>query len=185
MPAVFNQARQVPGRNDLVVCLGSGHSPGNVGAILLVDRHKGKQSPEAMTALTPGSLPKGNWGLRQLRNGRWLIDVYGPWYCDPSPLADAAHDRAGRQVLPRFLQSGQALERLRPATASICSMFSATACRSTPIRTSPASRRGVFEPRPAPPAIPATRRPTGRTPNEATVVVSDVYQGLDGVAPGP
>ncbi len=45
-----------------------------------------------MTVLTPGSLPKGNWGLRQFRNGRWLIDVYGPWYCDPSPLCDPAHD---------------------------------------------------------------------------------------------
>ena len=43
-PPVFNQARHVPGRNNLVVCLGAGHCPGNMGAILLVDLHKNKRT---------------------------------------------------------------------------------------------------------------------------------------------
>ena len=43
---VFNQAKQVPGRDNLVVCLGAAHAPGNMGAILLVDRHKNKRSDE-------------------------------------------------------------------------------------------------------------------------------------------
>ena len=89
-PPVYNQPRHVPGCNNLVVCLGAGHSPGNAGAILLVDLHKDKRSEKAMTALTPGCVPKGNWGLREYRNGRWIADIYGPWYCDPYPLADPA-----------------------------------------------------------------------------------------------
>ena len=87
-PGVFSQAKQVPGRDHLVVCLGTSHAPGNIGAILLIDRHQNKRSDAAMQVLTPGCVPKGNWGLRQFRNGRWLMDIYGPWYCDPFPLAD-------------------------------------------------------------------------------------------------
>ena len=93
-PPVFNQAKQVPGRDNLLVCLGAAHAPGNMGAILLIDRHKDKRSDMAMTALTPGSVPKGNWGLRQFRNGRWIMDIYGPWYCDPFPLAGPAGEPA-------------------------------------------------------------------------------------------
>jgi hypothetical protein len=75
VPPVFNQARHVPGRNDLIVCLGAGHAPGNVGAIVLVDLHKSKRTEKAMNVLTPGSLPKGNWALRQYRNGQWIVDI--------------------------------------------------------------------------------------------------------------
>ena len=110
-PPVFNQAQQVPGRDNLVVCLGAAHAPGNMGAILLIDRHKNKRSETAMTVLTPGCVPKGNWGLRQFRNGRWIMDIYGPWYCDPFPLSDPARRAGCRQVLPGLLQSGRHVER--------------------------------------------------------------------------
>ncbi len=91
-PPVFNQAKQVPGRNNLVVCLGAGHCPGNVGAILLVDLHKDKRTPAAMTALTPDCVPKGNWGLRQFRNGRWIARHLRPVVL----RSDAAVGRRGR-----------------------------------------------------------------------------------------
>ena len=220
-PAVFNQARHVPGRNDLVVCLGSGHSPGNVGAIVLVDLHKDKRTEEAMNVLTPGSLPKGNWGLRQFRNGRWIVDIYGPWYCDPFPLTD-------------------------PASASVAGKFFLVSCNPTgewndpagfglylldvfgnrvPIYSDPAIscfQARPMEPRAVPPALsgasqvaaslgdashgekktapkvvaslrdathddePTASRSDAATLNAttATVLVTDVYQGLDGVAPG-
>jgi Hydrazine synthase alpha subunit middle domain len=193
-PAVLNQARQVPGRNDLVVCLGSGHSPGNVGAIILVDLHKDKRFEEAMNVLTPGSLPKGNWGLRQFRNGRWIVDIYGPWYCDPFPLTD-------------------------PASASVAGKFFLVSCNPTgewndpagfglylldvfgnrvPIYRDPAIscfQARPLEPRTVPPAlsgasekvaaskVDAPQADASRS-DAATVLVTDVYQGLDGVAPG-
>jgi hypothetical protein len=183
MPAVLNQARQVPGRNDLIVCLGSGHSPGNVGAILLIDWHKSKESPEAMTALTPGSLPKGNWGLRQLRNGRWLVDVYGPWYCDPSPLADPA--RSG--LAGKFFLVSCNPDKLWNDPAGFGIDLLDVFGNRVPIYADPdisCFQARVFEPRKSPPAIPDAPPPDGPDAERATVVVSDVYQGLDGVAPG-
>ena len=183
MPAVLNQARQVPGRNDLIVCLGAGHSPGNVGAILLVDRHKGKQSPAAMTALTPGSLPKGNWGLRQLRNGRWLADVYGPWYCDPAPLADSAHDGLAGKF---FLVSGNPDKLWNDPTGFGIYLLDVFGNR-VPIYADPdlscfqaGGVRTAARAAGDPDASPAD----GHDAGQATLVVSDVYQGLDGVAPG-
>jgi len=184
VPPVLNQARHVPGCNNLVVCLGAGHCPGNMGAIVLLDLHKSKRSEEAMRVLTPGSLPKGNWGLRQMRNGRWIMDVYGPWYCDPFPLAD-------------------------PGAASVAGKFFLVSCNPEGLWNDPAGY-GIYlldvfgnrvpiyrdpeiscweamplEPRPTPSLVASAPRPA-EVPEtgEATVVVADVYQGLDGVAPG-
>ncbi len=183
-PAVFNQARQVPGRNDLIVCLGAGHSPGNVGAILLVDRHKNKLSPEAMTVLTPGSLPKGNWGLRQMRNGRWVIDVYGPWYCDPSPLCDPAHD----SLAGKFFLVSCNPDKLWNDPAGYGIYLLDVFGNRVPIYADAdisCFQARLLQPRTAPPAIPDAWPPAdGRDAQQATLVVSDVYRGLDGVAPG-
>ena len=183
-PAVFNQARQVPGRNDLIVCLGAGHSPGNVGAILLVDRHKNKLSPEAMTVLTPGSLPKGNWGLRQTRNGRWVIDVYGPWYCDPSPLCDPAHD----SLAGKFFLVSCNPDKLWNDPAGYGIYLLDVFGNRVPIYADAdisCFQARLLQPRTAPPAIPDAWPPAdGRDAQQATLVVSDVYRGLDGVAPG-
>ena len=195
-PAVLTQARQVPGRNDLVVCLGSGHSPGNVGAIVLVDLHKDKRTDEAMNVLTPGSLPKGNWGLRQFRNGRWIVDIYGPWYCDPFPLTDpASASVAGKFFLVSCNPAGEWND---PAGFGLylLDVFG----NRVPIYSDPAIscfQARPLEPRAVPPALSgagqvaaslrdATHddRTTASRSDAATVLVTDVYQGLDGVAPG-
>jgi hypothetical protein len=180
-PAVFNQARQVPGRNDLIVCLGTGHSPGNAGAILLIDRHQSKLSPEAMTVLTPGSLPKGNWGLRQMRNGRQVIDVYGPWYCDPSPLWDPAHE----SVAGKFFLVSCNPDKLWNDPAGYGVYLLDVFGNRVPIYADPdisCFQARPLQPRTAPPAIPDA--PPDDEARQATLVVSDVYRGLDGVAPG-
>ncbi len=190
-PAVFNQARQIPDRNDLIVCLGSGHSPGNVGAIILVDLHKDKTTDAAMNVLTPGSLPKGNWGLRQFRNGRWIVDIYGPWYCDPFPLTDPVSALiAGKFFLVSCNPTGEWND---PAGFGIhlLDVFG----NRVPIYSDPAIscfQARPLEPRAVPPALSGasqkavvlrndTAPPDG---TKATVLVTDVYQGLDGVAPG-
>ncbi|MGA2617449.1 MAG: hypothetical protein ABSF26_07555 [Thermoguttaceae bacterium] len=184
-PPVYNQARHVPGCNHLVVCLGAGHCPGNMGAILLVDLHKNKRTPEAMTALTPGCVPKGNWALRQFRNGRWLADVYGPWYCDPFPLSDST---AGPAAGKFFLVSCNA-DGLWNDPAGYGIYLLDVFGNRVPIYSDPAIscwQARPLEPRPAPPALADAIKVAGaeRDANEATVVVADVYQGLDGVPPG-
>ena len=177
-PGVFNQAKQVPGREHLVVCLGTSHAPGNIGAILLIDRLQNKRSEAAMQVLTPGCVPKGNWSLRQFRNGRWWMDIYGPWYCDPFPLVDRAEVPSTASSF-----SSPAIRRacgtIPPATGFISWMCLATACQSTGIRRPPAGRPVPLGARPRPLTLASVSDSA-----DATMFVADVYQGLDGVPRG-
>jgi hypothetical protein len=199
-PAVFNQARHVPGRDDLVVCLGAGHCPGNIGAIVLVDLRKDNRTDAAMHVLTPGSLPKGNWALRQFRNGRWITDIHGPWYCDPFPLTDPA----GASVAGKFflVSCNPAGEWNDPAGYGLylLDVFG----NRVHIHSDPAIscwQARPLEPRAVPPVLAGASfasataeqeknpglhevRDSSPAPTDATVLVTDVYQGLDGVAPG-
>jgi hypothetical protein len=184
-PAVFNQPKQVPGRSHQVVCLGAGHCPGNMGAILLVDLHKDKRTPAAMTALTPGCIPKGNWALRQWRNGRWIADIYGPWYCDPMPLSDSAdvEAAAGKFFLVSCNPEGAWND---PAGYGIylLDVFG----NRVPVYADPAIscfQARPLEPRPTPARLADSEKESeGRVAEQATVMVANVYRGLDGVAPG-
>ena len=159
-----------PGRSPAAITCSSawrGTSPGNVGAIVLVDLHKDKRTAEAMTVLTPGSLPKGNWGLRQLRNGRWMIDIYGPWYCDPFPLGDAA---AGPAAGKFFLVSCNPEGMWNDPAGYGIYLFDVFGNR-VPIYRDPnkllLAGPGRSSRAPAPLAIPAERRrgPRARRPN--------------------
>jgi len=186
IPPVFNQAQQVPGRNNLIVCLGAGHSPFNVGAILLLDLHQKKRSEEAMTVLTPGSLPKGNWGLRQMRNGRWTIDVYGPWYADPFPLTDPAAASAAGKF---FLVSAN-LDKLWNDPAAYGIYLLDVFGNRVPVYADgeiSCWQARPLEPRAAPPVVTGSSsvaESSATSSPEASVLVADVYRGLDGVAPG-
>jgi len=184
IPPVLNQARHVPGRNNLVVCLGAGHCPGNMGAIMLLDLHKKKRSEEALAALTPESVPQGNWGLRQMRNGRWVRDVYGPWYSDPYPLADPGRDAAAGKF---FLVSCNPKGMWNDPAGYGIYLLDVFGNRVPVYRDGGIScwQARPLEPRPRPLAVAGASRPVGNpAAPQATVVVADVYQGLDGVAPG-
>ena len=102
-PGVFWQARQVPGHPRLAVCIGCGHEPLGVGQVLLLDLNKDKRTPEPMTSLTPN------------------VKTAEPPRPVPAPQRRVARGHlrpvlrrslsAVRQVLPRLLQSGPALQR--------------------------------------------------------------------------
>ena len=177
-PGVFSQAKQVPGRDHLVVCLGTSHAPGNIGAILLIDRQRNKRSDAAMQVLTPGCVPKGNWGLRQFRNGRWSMDIYGPWYCDPFPLADPG----GGSVDGKFFLVSCNPEGMWNDPAGYGIYLLDVFGNRVPIYRDPETscwQARPLGPRPRPPALAGLSDST-----DATMFVSDVYQGLDGVPRG-
>ncbi len=183
-PGVFNQAHHVPGKNNLIVALGAAHCPGNIGAIVLIDMLKDKRSPSAMTALTPGSVPEGNWGLRQYRNGRWITDIHGPWYCDPYPLSDHTH----AAINGRFFLVSCNVDREwnDPAAYGLCLLD--VYGNRVPIYDAPDTscwQARPWAPRPRPPVLtdpPALDVATSEA--TATMVVADVYQGLPGVPRG-
>jgi len=178
-PGVFVHGRQVPGRRDLVVCTGCGHEPLAVGTIVLLDCHKSKRTTEAMRYLTPDTDVRGLRGLYQKRNGRWIAnDVYGPFYCDPYPLSDEF-----------FLVSCNPDRRYNDRSAYGIYLIDAFGNRVRIYDDPEAScwQPMLLEPRRRPPVLaPASRAVAGRPgePEEATVLVTDVYRGLPGVEPG-
>lgn len=183
-PGVFNQAHNVPGHNNLIVCLGGGHCPGNVGAIVLVDLLKDKRTTDAMTLLTPNCVPKGNWGMRQWRNGRWITDIHGPLYCDPYPLASQVNDDINGKF---FLVSCNPAGEWNDPTGYGLYLLDVFGNR-VPIYRDPNISSWQARPlrsRPRPPILTDARDATADVPAApATLLVSDVYEGLTDVPRG-
>ncbi|OQB82333.1 MAG: hypothetical protein BWX88_04096 [Planctomycetes bacterium ADurb.Bin126] len=176
-PGVFVQARQVPGHDNLIVCLGCGHEPLAVGTILLLDLDYEKRTREPMTFLTPDTTVRNLRGLFQRRNGRWREDVYGPFYCDPYPLSEAfflvscnptrRYNDPGAYGLYLLDAFGNQVEIHRDAEMS---------CFPPVLPTAHAAAR-VQDP------APAQDKPKAKE-DQATLLLADVYQGLTGVPRG-
>jgi hypothetical protein len=97
-PMVFIHGRAIPGQNNLFVCTGTFHHPFAVGPILLVDINKPVRTLEPIRSLTPDTRASCNLIREQtgaygekfahLRNGQWVADNKGPLFSEPYPLAD-------------------------------------------------------------------------------------------------
>jgi len=185
-PGVFVHARQVPGRDHLVVATGCGHEPLAVGTIVLVDMHKSKRTKEAMTYLTPDTDVRGLRGLYQRRNGQWRAhDVYGPFYCDPYPLADPKTYAGAGQF---FLVACNPRSRYNDKSAYgiyLLDTFGNCVLVHEDDEFS-CWQPMLLQPRRKPPALPevAEVEPSAAVPQLASCLVTDVYQGLDGVPRG-
>jgi len=174
-PGVFWQARQVPGNPRLAVCIGCGHEPMGVGQVLLLDMSKEKRTPEPMISLTPNVKTQNLRGLFQLRNSVWREDIYGPFYADPYPLSDKF-----------FLVACNPDRRYNDETAYGIHLLDAFGNR-VPIYHDPEIscwQPMVLQPRDVPPVLPSVQTEPQDRETTATVFLSNVYRGLDGVAPG-
>ena len=187
-PGVFYQARQVPGRPDLIVCNGCGHEPLSVGSVLLVDLHKDKRTAAAMTSLTPDTEVRDLRGLFQRRNGKWRAnDLYGPFYCDPFPLSaefflvscnpDRRHNHESAYGIYLLDVFGNCVP-LHDDPEMSCFV---------PTLLGPREKPPVLPPQSTPAAVaespnqsPSNRSAEGR----ATLLMADVYNGLPGVGRG-
>lgn len=174
-PGVFWQARQVPDHPRLAVCIGCGHEPLGVGQTLLLDLNKDKRTPGPMTNLTPNVKTQGLRGLYQLRNGVWREDIFGPFYSDPYPLSDKF-----------FLVSCNPDKRYNDEAAYGIHLLDTFGNR-VPIYHDPeisSWQPMLLRARKRPPVLPSLPPPPPQGEPKATVFLSDVYQGLPGVAPG-
>jgi hypothetical protein len=172
-PGVLWQARQVPGHPNLAVCIGCGHEPMGIGQVLLLDMNRDKRTPEPMISLTPNVKTQNIRGLYQLRNGVWREDLYGPFYADPYPLSDKF-----------FLVACNPDGRYNDETAYGIHLLDAYGNR-VPIYHDPQIscwQPMVLRPREVPPVLPSVSS-VEEAPT-ATVFLSDVYRGLNGVEPG-
>lgn len=184
-PGVFVQARQIPGQPGRYVSTACAHEPLAVGAIVLLDLSRGdKRTRAPMVSLTPDVETRGLRGLYHRRNGEWRVDdIEGPLYCDPFPLADPATGAgAGRS----FLVACNPDRRYNhPAGYGIYLLDVFGNC--VPVYRDPDI--SCFQPmpvraRPAAPVLPALAPVPTPAAASATLVVSDVYRGLPGVARG-
>jgi hypothetical protein len=200
-PGVLWQARQVPGHPNLAVCVGCGHEPLGVGPVLLLDMHRDKRTLQPIRSLTPEVKTQNLRGLYQQRNGVWREDIYGPFFADPYPLSDKF-----------FLVSCNPAGRYNDEAAYGIYLLDVFGNR-VPIYHDPEGKISCWQPMPlrprqTPPVLPAVAKNakhgtglfSGRTAKpdsnvadrkrdlsrvlRATVFLSDVYQGLEGVEPG-
>ncbi|MHB8954313.1 MAG: HzsA-related protein [Pirellulaceae bacterium] len=193
-PPVLIHGRAVPGFNNLFVATCTMHHPFAVGPILLIDTSRDIRTHAPLTNVTPGTdvtyegsgtFPQGEAFLH-MRNGRWVRDNTGPFFCDPWPLSDKfilvssnpdkTHDDPTAYGLWLIDTFGNRVE--------IYSDPSISCWQPVPLR-----------PRPLPPVIPSVESAsTDFRPHEsqtvvpgdgeATVIMADVYRGLDGVRRG-
>ncbi len=174
-PGVFWQARQLPGTPGRAICIGCNHEPMGIGQVLLLDPGKSKRTPGGMTSLTPDVETRGLRGLYQRRNGVWREDIFGPFYADPYPLSD------------KFFLVACNPDRRYNDQAAYGIYLLDTFGNRVPIYHDPEIscwQPMLLRPRKTPPELPRQEPRQKDRPETATLFVSNVYRGLDGVEPG-
>lgn len=175
LPPTFVNGRPIPGDNNKFVVVGAPHFPGNrVGTIIRLDITKDIRTREPMTYLTPVDI-RGEGGWCDLRNGEWIGKDIGPMYAEPFPLSESAflvsynpdkfwcHENAyGIYLLDEYGN------HVKIHTDSEMSCW-----QPTPLK-----------PREKPPVLQSVRRQDLAEKDLALVVVTDIYQGMEGVKRG-
>ncbi len=170
-PDTLLHGRAIPGCNNLFVVIGAPHMPLGLGTVIRVDVNYPIRTRQPMTYITPDTDIRAEFGFYHKIDGRWVRDMKGPLYFDAQPLSEkfflVAHNpdqpwndvkAYGLYLLDEF---GNHVLIHRDEEMS-CWM-------PIPLR-----------PRIRPPVLPSVRR----DPEPATIAMSDVYQGLNGVPRG-
>jgi hypothetical protein len=90
LPPVFNHGRAIPGyNNNLFVTLGTPHFPqSGVGTVIRLDINKPIRTREPMTYVTPEIDIRTEGGFHHRVGDGWERNSNGPLYMDPLPLSD-------------------------------------------------------------------------------------------------
>jgi hypothetical protein len=195
LPPVLIQARAIPGQSQRFVCTATMHHPFAVGPILLVDSDRDVRTLDPLRSLTPDTDlgVEGKDGrphaehFIHLRNGQWVKDDCGPLFADPYPLCDLqSHAGAGKYFLVAC-NPDRAWNDPAAYGLYLLDVFG----NRVPIYHDPGI--SCWQPiplgsRPCPPVV-ASSRPEPSfaepaAPHEATLFLSDVYAGLEGIRRG-
>lgn len=199
LPPVLIHGRAVPGLDHLFVATATMHHPFAVGPILLIDARRDVRTLEPIRSLTPDTNLSvvGKDGrphaehYAHLRNGRWVNDDRGPLFAEPYPLGDPA---TGAGAGKYFLVTCNPDQRWNDPAAYGLWLIDVFGNRVLIYHDPQIScwQPVPLRPRPRPPVIPShltaerTSKDDRTAPDEkrATVVLHDVYAGLDGIPRG-
>ncbi len=170
-PTTFIDARDIPGHPGLYLATGAPHMPLCVGAILELNTVYPLTTQTPLTYRTPEIRTPDEHGYRHLRNGVWTLDYSGPLYREPYPLSRSFCLAAGNPDRP-YNQPNAYAVTLMDAFGNRVEVYRdpATSCwEPFPLR-----------PRRKPPVIPDRSGPDAW----GSLVLSDVYEGMQGIARG-
>ena len=179
IPSAFIQGRSIPGKFNQYLVLGGPHCcPTNgVGTVIRLDLTRNYRTEEPMTHITPNvrMTASGHNGFRQLRNGKWVQDTKGPLYIDPFPLSDRI-----------FLVSHNVDREWREFDAWDLYVLDETGAA---FLIHDDGEISCYQPMPLrarsmPPVLKSSRDEAMAKQDMATVIVTDVYQGLEGIERG-
>lgn len=192
-PMVFIHGRAIPGQNNLFVCTGTFHHPFAVGPILLVDIDKPVRTLEPIRSLTPDTRASctlireqtGAYGEKfaHLRDGQWVADNKGPLFSEPYPLADP---ETGAGAGKYFLVNCNPDQPWGHPSAYGLWLLDVFGNR---VRIHSDPQISCWQPMPlrarkTPPVLPPTPAFPESPTDSGTLVLSDVYRGLEGVPRG-
>lgn len=192
-PMVFIHGRAIPGQHNLFVSTGTFHHPFAVGPILLVDINKPLHTLEPIRSLTPDTRASsglireqtGAYGEKfaHLRDGRWVADNKGPLFSEPYPLSDPETNAGAGKYFLVNCNPDQPWGHPSAYGLWLVDGFG----NRVRIHADPAI--SCWQPMPlrarkTPPVLAPARETRSAAPEEGTLVLADVYRGLDGVARG-
>lgn len=179
IPSAFIQGRPIPDTNNRYIVIGGPHCcPVNgLGTVIRLDLSANYRTEQPMTYITPyvRMTPSGHAGFLHLRDGKWIQDTKGPLFIDPYPLTDKlflVSQNADRQWCEFDAWDLYLLDETGAAVL-IHDDPQISCYQPMPLR-----------PRSRPPVLGGTRDEQLARENLAEVIVTDVYQGLDGIERG-
>lgn len=165
-PATLIDGRQIPGDNRFVA-IGGPHMPLAVGPVILIDTHITQLTPEAMTNITPEMQYPSHSGYPSAKMG---------YYKEPWPLSDRL-----------FLVSYNPQEAHSAPAGYGLYVLTASNHRELLYRDPNIScfQPVPLRPRPLPPVLSPSPESTALAEQQTgQLVMTDVYQGLTGIARG-
>jgi hypothetical protein len=174
-PPSFIQSRQIPNHNNLFVMLGAPHLQGCMGTVIRIDTNQDIRTRVPMTYITPNVDIRAEAGFHHKVNGRWVQDEDGPLFSDPYPLS--------RDV---FLVS-QNRDRFWCDIDAWDLYLIDSKGKKELIYDDPEFSCWMpmpLQPRKKPPILNTAQNPELAEKNLAVCIVTDIYKGLENVAPG-
>lgn len=176
LPPTMLHGKAVPGHNNLFVIMGTPHFPqSGVGTVIMVDTNKDIRTREPMTYITPDVDIRAQGGFDHKVTGRWVRNENGPLFADVYPLSDkrflVSHNPdkpwKDRKAWGVYLLDDKGKTKLLYNDPD-------TSCwQPVPLKS-----------RPKPPVLMSVVDEKMAKKNLATVIVSDIYHGMEDIHRG-